>query len=288
GTPIGTPPNVIFLGLYEELTGKSISFMGWMRIGVPVVVLALPLIALWLTRGVRLQGRIVLPDPGRWRRAEVRTLAVFGLTALAWMTRKDPYGGWSGLLHMPGVGDSTIALAGVLLMFVVPNGRLTQDGRRERLLDWETAGSIPWGLLLLFAGGIAMARGFTASGLSDMLGQWLGSLAGLPPLAIVLIICLVVTYLTEVTSNTATATLLMPILGAAAMATGLPPELLMIPATLAASSAFMLPVATAPNAIAYGLGGISIGEMVREGAVLSLLISTLIALVCYALLQASA
>ena len=284
GTPIGTPPNVIFLGMYEELTGKSISFMGWMRIGVPVVVLALPIIALWLTRGVRLQRDIALPAPGDWRAEEVRTLLVFGLTALAWMTRKDPFGGWSGLLHMPGVGDSTIALAGVLLMFVVPNGQVEADGRKARLLDWKTAGAIPWGLLLLFAGGIAMAKGFTASGLSAMLGHWLGSLAGLSPLLIVLTICLVVTYLTEVTSNTATATLLMPILGAAAAATGLPPELLMIPATMAASSAFMLPVATAPNAIAYGLGGISIRDMVREGAVLSLLISILIGLVCYSLL----
>ncbi|PHQ80545.1 MAG: sodium:dicarboxylate symporter, partial [Phycisphaera sp.] len=114
------------------------------------------------------------------------------------------------------------------------------------MLDWETARNIPWGLLLLFAGGIAMAKGFTASGLSTMLGDWLSSLAYMPPLLMILTICLVVTYLTEITSNTATATLLMPILAAAAIAMDIDPTLLMIPATMAASCAFMLPVATAP------------------------------------------
>lgn len=283
GTPIGTPPNVIFMGIYEEQTGHEFSFLQWMKIGVPVVLISLPVMALWLTRNVTLHTRIELPQCGPWRVEERRTLFVFGLTALAWVTRKDPFGGWSGALDMPLVGDSTIALFAVVVMFLVPNGK--KNGKKdERLLDWETAGSIPWGLLLLFAGGIAMAKGFTASGLSQMLGDWLSSLAHLPLILMILTICLVVTYLTEITSNTATATLLMPILAAAGLATGFDPALLMIPAAMAASCAFMLPVATAPNAIAYGLGGIKIGDMVREGAVLSFAVSIVIGLVCYGLL----
>ncbi len=280
GTPIGTPPNVIFMGVYEELTGKVFSFMQWMKIGVPVVLISLPIMALWLTRNVKLATDIVLPNPGPWRTEERRTLFIFGLTALAWITRQDPFGGWAGALGMSMVGDSTIALFAVVVMFLIPNGQ-----KHGRLLDWQTATSIPWGLLLLFAGGIAMAKGFTASGLSNMLGNWLSSLGHMPLILLILTICLVVTYLTEITSNTATATLLMPILAAAALAMGIDPTLLMIPATMAASCAFMLPVATAPNAIAYGLGDIKIGDMVKEGAVLSFVISGVIGLVAYGLLS---
>ena len=284
GTPIGTPPNVIFLGQYEELTGKTFTFTQWMKIGVPVVLVSLPIMALWLTRNIRLDTNITLPECGPWRVEERRTLFVFGLTALAWMTRKEPFDGWSAALDMPMVGDSTVALFAVVVMFLVPNGKTNERGERERLLDWDTARDIPWGLLLLFAGGIAMATGFKASGLSDMLGEWLSSLSALSPILMILTICLVVTYLTEITSNTATATLLMPILAAAAFAMDVPAFVLMIPATMAASCAFMLPVATAPNALAYGIGGISIRDMVREGAVLSFVISIVVGLVCYWLL----
>jgi len=283
GTPIGTPPNVIFMGIYEEQTGQEFSFLQWMKIGIPVVIISLPIMALWLTRNVKLEAEIKLPKSGPWRVEERRTLTVFGLTALAWITRKDPFGGWAGALDLPLVGDSTIALFAVVMMFLIPNGKKHAQ-KQGRLLDWQTAGSIPWGLLLLFAGGIAMAKGFTESGLSTMLGDWLSSLANLPLILMILTICLVVTYLTEITSNTATATLLMPILAAAGIATGIDPKLFMIPAAMAASCAFMLPVATAPNAIAYGLGDIKIGDMVREGAVLSLAISVVIGLVCYGLL----
>ncbi|MEE9346792.1 MAG: SLC13 family permease [Robiginitomaculum sp.] len=284
GTPVGTPPNVIFMGIYEEQTGKEFSFLEWMKIGMPVVLISLPIMALWLTRRVKLEADIALPKIGAWRTEERRTLIMFGLTALAWITRKEPFGGWSGALDMPGVGDSTVALLAVVMMFVIPNGKRDEDGKRERLLDWQTARDIPWGLLLLFAGGIAMAKGFTASGLSALLGDWLASLSNLPLILMILTICLVVTYLTEITSNTATATLLMPILAAAGLATGIDPVLFMIPAAMASSCAFMLPVATAPNAIAYGLGGIEIKDMVREGAVLSFVISIVIGLVCFKLL----
>lgn len=278
GTLIGTPPNIIFAAIYEENTGTEFGFFAWMKIGVPVVLISLPIMALWLTRNVKLEHEIVLPKLEKWRAEEKRTLIVFGVTALAWITRGEPFGGWSALLDIKIAGDSTVALLAVVVMFVVPNGK------GGRLLDWKTANSIPWGMLLLFAGGIAIAKGFAASGLSTMLGQWLTSLSSLPPILMILTICLVVTYLTEITSNTATATLLMPILAVAAISSGLDPKVLMIPAAMAASCAFMLPVATAPNAIAYGTGEIEIQDMVKEGFILSIIVSSVVAMVCYAFL----
>lgn len=275
GTLIGTPPNVIFAGIYEEQTGNEFSFLAWMKIGIPVVIVALPIMAFWLTRHVKLENEIKLPELGKWRVEEIRTLIIFALTAIAWITRKDPYGGWSDLFAIKVAGDSTVALLAVVIMFVTPNGK------GGRILDWDTAKSIPWGMLLLFAGGIAIAKGFTASGLSTLLGDWLTSLANLPPLLMILTICLVVTYLTEITSNTATATLLMPVLAVAAISSGYDPIIFMIPAAMTASCAFMLPVATAPNAIAYGTGEIQIKEMVHEGFILSFIISCLIGLLCY-------
>mgnify|MGYP000223744396 CR=1 FL=1 len=278
GTPIGTPPNVIFMGIYEEHTGKEFSFLSWMKIGVPIVLVVIPLVALWLTRNIHLTQKIELPALGKWRKEEKRTLIIFALTAVAWITRKEPFGGWSELFGVPNAGDSTVALAAVVLMFIVPNGK------GSRILDWDSAKQIPWGMLLLFAGGIAIAKGFVASGLSGILGDWLTSLSNLPGILMLLTICLVVTYLTEITSNTATATLLMPILAVAAISSGHPPELFMIPAAICASCAFMLPVATAPNAIAYGTGKITIKDMVKEGAILSFAVAVIIALICYALL----
>ncbi|OUS23254.1 sodium:dicarboxylate symporter [Thalassotalea sp. 42_200_T64] len=278
GTLIGTPPNVIFMGIYEEQTGLEFGFLEWMKIGVPVVIIAIPVMALWLTRNVTLTEKIHLPEPGPWRTEEQRTLFVFALTAFAWITRKEPFGGWSGLFDLPLVGDSTVALAAVVLMFAIPNGK------GSRLLDWKTAQTIPWGMLLLFAGGIVIAKGFVASGLSTMLGEWLTSLANMPLFLMILTICLVVTYLTEITSNTATATLLMPILAVAAIASGYEAKVFMIPAAMCASCAFMLPVATAPNAIAYGTGEIEIKQMVTEGAILSVLVASIVAVLTYLLI----
>ncbi|AOS98680.1 Sodium-dependent dicarboxylate transporter SdcS [Microbulbifer aggregans] len=271
GSPIGTPPNVIFMGIYEEVTGRGFSFLQWLFIGVPVVLVTLPIMALWLTRSVHLDKTIEPPTVGDWRPEEVRTLAVFGIAILAWVTRSEPFGGWSGWLGIEGAGDSTVALGAVVLLFLVP------DGRGGRLMDWQTAENIPWGMLLLFAGGIAIAKGFAASGLSDMLGNGLSFLTAMPLWLMLVLLCLSVTFLTEITSNTATATLLMPILAVAAESAGFDPMVLMIPAAMCASCAFMLPVATAPNAIAYGTGVVRMQDMVREGAVLSVLASLIIA-----------
>ena len=163
-------------------------------------------------------------------------------------------------------------------MFVVPNGR------GQALLTWERAASIPWGVLLLFSGGICLAKGFVSSGMSDLMGQWLADMTRIPVYALIAIICLVVTFMTETTSNTASTTLLMPVLAAAALAANLPPELIMVPAAMSASCAFMLPVATAPNSVVFGSGMVSIARMAREGFALNLLGALVISLVCYTLL----
>ena len=279
GTPVGTPPNVILMGVYNEQTGLEITFPQWMKIGVPVVLVLLPLVWWWVTRSLGPSNeRLVLPPPGPWRPAERRVLTVFGLTALAWVTRSEPLGGWTGLVGATGVGDSTVALTAVVVMFVVP------DGEGARLLDWETARKIPWGLLLLFGGGIALARAFGASGLSQALGTLLSALATWPVALMLLVICLAVTFLTEVTSNTATTSLLMPVLAAAALAAHVDPRLLMVPAAISASCAFMLPVATAPNAIVFGTDRVTTRQMAREGFVLNLLGAVAISTLCYLLL----
>jgi solute carrier family 13 (sodium-dependent dicarboxylate transporter), member 2/3/5 len=281
GTPIGTPPNVIFMGVYRELARVEVSFLDWMRIGVPATLVLLP-IAWWVvTRKLRSAEPVELPALGPWRPAERRVLIVFGLTALAWITRSEPAGGWTGLIGAPGVGDATVALAASVVLFLIPNG----DG--GRLLDWQSANRIPWGLLLLFGGGIAIARAFEVFGLSQALGGALGAVAGLPVVLMILVVCLTVTFLTEVTSNTATATLLMPILAAAALGAGIEPALLMIPAALSASCAFMLPVATAPNAIVFGTERITTRRMARTGVLLNLLGAIAITIVCTLLIPRS-
>ena len=264
GTPIGTPPNVVMMGVFAETTGQSISFPEWMLFGVPVVILMVPSMWLWLTRHLEREGRpLVFPPVGRWTAAEVRVVAVFALTALAWMTRRAPFGGWSALLGVPEAGDSTVALTASLALFVLP------DGRGGRLLTWEKASRIPWGLLLLFGGGIALAKAFKVSGLSEVLGAQLADLIHMPVFLLIFLVCLVVTFLTEVTSNTATTALLMPILAASALTADMDPRLLMIPAAAGASCAFMLPVATAPNAIVFGAERFSLKTMALHGLVIN-------------------
>jgi len=264
GTPIGTPPNLIFMQVYEETTGSVLGFARWMSWGLPFVITMIGIAAFWLTR--RLPGvlPVTLPEVGAWRSAEKRVLLIFGLTALAWMTRSEPFGGWRELLGVPQANDASVAFLAVVLLFI------TRDRQGKPLITWQEAADIPWGVLLLFAGGICLARAFMSSGLSALAGEALVALAAFPALPMILLVCLAVTFMTEATSNTATTALLMPVLAAAAVAAGLEPTLLMVPAAMSASCAFMLPVATAPNAVIYGTGRIRIATMFREGLVLNL------------------
>ena len=275
GTPIGSPPNVIFLKVYAEATGSSIGFGQWMLWALPVVLIMIPLAGSWIIRNLNKGEPLLIPTVGAWRTEEIRVLTIFGLTALAWITLREPFGGWSHWFNVPSANYAAVALTSVVLMFVLPNGT------GGKLLDWQSASSIHWGVLLLFAGGIAIAKAFAVTGISDAIGQSLSGVTRLSIIAIIAIVALAVTFLTEITSNTATTALLMPILAAASLGAGFEPATLMLPAALSASCAFMLPVATAPNAIVFGTGKITVEQMVREGFALNLIGAAVITTVVY-------
>ncbi|MXW22668.1 MAG: SLC13/DASS family transporter [Candidatus Dadabacteria bacterium] len=278
GTPIGTPPNLVFSEIYFQNTGAEIPFLTWMSWGIPVVVIFVPIIGFYLTRHLSGSGSFTMPEVGKWSAHEMRVLIVFLLTAVAWMTRSEPFGGWKTWFGVPGATDASVALAAVIVMFLVPNGK------GGRLLDWDTASDIPWGMLILFGGGIAIAKAFISSGLSIALGEALSGLGVLHIVLILAIICLTITFLTELTSNTATTTLMMPILAATAMAMDIEPALLMVPAAMSASCAFMLPVATAPNVVVFSTGAFPARVMARKGVVLNFIGAFIITAVCAVLL----
>ncbi|TWU51619.1 SLC13 family permease [Rubripirellula reticaptiva] len=284
-TIIGTPPNGVFVSIYEQQTGRTVDFFSWLKIGVPVSALMLVVAGAWLTRGL---GKAVTPrtdQMGPWTPAQKRVLAIIAGTAVLWMTRSAPFGGWAAWLDMPMAHDATVGLAAVVLMFLVPSGEVDSQGSPKPLLDWETAHDIPWGILILFGGGLAIAKAAEVTGLSQSIGNQLAMLDGIHPALLIGIVCLTVTFLTEVTSNMATTTLLMPILGAASVGAGFDASALMIPATLSASCAFMLPVATPPNAIIFGSDQITIREMVKAGFALNLIGVVVITAVCYFVLD---
>jgi sodium-dependent dicarboxylate transporter 2/3/5 len=200
-------------------------------------------------------------------------LAVFTVLALMWLLRSDlDFGaftipGWANLLPHPSyLNDGSIAIGMAILLFVIP--ARTERGRR--IMDWDTAKRLPWNIVLLFGGGFALAEGFEVSGLSQWLGSLLEIAQGLHPLMLIAVVCLLITFLTELTSNTATAQILLPVIASLALATHLHPLLFMVPAALSCSLAFMLPVATPPNAIIFGSGKLRISDMARIGLVLNL------------------
>jgi len=275
GTPIGTPANLVFLQVYSDRTGSEVSFFQWMLWGIPVALVFLPLIGLWLTRRLRFKGEIELPRAGEWHDHEKRVLWVFVCTAVAWMTRTQPFGGWSELLGVPAANDASIALLGAIALFLIPNGK------GGKLLDWQATSQIPWGILILLGSGFAIASAFSESGLSGILGQTLSDFTALPVFLMIVFFCLFVTFLTELTSNTATTALLMPILAAAAIGANIDPIALMLPAAMSASCAFMLPTATTPNGVAFSTGHFPIRTMAREGLVMNFIGVAVISTLCY-------
>ena len=292
GTPIGTPPNMVMIGYYETIKGVEISFLEWMKVGVPISITMVVLIWLWLSRNVKTKSRVPLPSPGVWRKEEKRTMVVFFFTALAWMTRSAPFGGWKsffGFISENDIGlynilananDASVAFIAVIILFCTPSG----NKKNEKLLDWETANKIPWGLIILVGSGICLGTAISESGLSEQAAKLLTGIDKLKTVFVILCVALLVTFLTEITSNTATTVILMPILGAVSTASGIEPTLLLIPAAISASCAFMLPVATMPNAVVYGTGEFSIKRMVKEGFVLNLVGTLVVTTISYSIL----
>lgn len=285
GTLIGTPPNIVFAGLISNMSEiqDPIEFIDWLLIGVPIVVLFLPLVWFYLVN-IAAPVRINLPDRkdlikeelvalGRMSRGEIITLTVFVLTALAWVFKKNieiggvNIPGWSNLLGIEKfIHDGTIAMTGALLLFVLP----TNFRKLEFTLNWEWAQKIPWGILVLFGGGFALASGFQSSGLDMWLGTRFSSINFSSYALLIVAICFLLTFLTEITSNTATITMMLPVLAAMALSLDVHPFLLMIPATISTSFAFMMPVATPPNAIVFGSNYLRIADMARIGVFLNL------------------
>ena len=313
GTLIGTAPNIVFAGFYKNLypDNAEITFFQWMLLAVPVVCIFLPIVWLYLCRFVspipmkqiqfgENEPEIIeneLKALGKMNRPEKMIAVVFVSTALLWIFRKPivlgsfAIPGWSGLFARPELlHDATVAMAMGLLLMLLPlnSGRgMELDGKREYfVLDWETVQrKIPWGILLLFGGGFALASGFAKTGLDQWIGQQLTGVGALPLVAVILLICLAITFLTELTSNTATTTMILPIIGAAAVAANYHPLTLMVPATISASFAFMLPVATPPNAIVYSSGWVTIPKMARAGVALNFLGAILVTTMVLLLVQ---
>ncbi|WP_312763414.1 SLC13 family permease [Stutzerimonas balearica] len=281
-TLIGTPPNALLAAFLRENHDVHIGFGQWMLLGVPVTAGMLLFTWWWLTRGgFRLSGgdsRSMLQQEmaalGPMSRQEKLVALIFTLAALAWIFQPllaEP---------LPGLNDTSIAIGAALLLFLIP----ANVKERTFLLDWQTANKLPWGVLLLFGGGLSLAGVIGASGLAEWIAQSLGGLDMLPLILMIGLVALVITFLTEITSNTATAAAFLPLLGALAVAQGLPPQMLAIPAAIAASCAFMMPVATPPNAIVFGTGEMRIQSMIKAGFALNLFGVFFVTLLCYGLI----
>ncbi|MDT8447482.1 MAG: DASS family sodium-coupled anion symporter [bacterium] len=283
GTIIGTPPNTIMVGVIEKTFGVQVSFAAWMAVGVPLSVVMLVATWYYLTRiafKIKIKelpgGRELIlrqiRELGPMKREEKSILAVFLFVSISWILR--------GFLHIPDIAlmhDSTIAVIGALMLFVIPSN--LAQGRF--LLDWETAKKVPWDVILLFGGGLSLAHGFAVTGLAQWIGEQLTSISGAPMLVMIFVVVFVTIFLTEITSNTATATMLMPILASTAVAMAIHPYGLMVGAGIAASYAFMLPIATPPNAVVFGSGYVTIPQMAKAGFWVNLAASVLITLFIY-------
>jgi sodium-dependent dicarboxylate transporter 2/3/5 len=286
GTLIGTPPNALLAAYMTETYGISVGFGQWMLVGVPLVVVMLPLAWLVLTRLAFPVGRgtiagadQVIADElsalGRMSRQEKRVAAVFGATAALWVLRPLI----SDVAPELALSDPIIAILGAFALFLTPS-----DLRKgEFLLNWDWAKRLPWGVLILFGGGLSLASAIGESGLAQWISQVMTGGAGWPLLAIVVLVAAVVVFLTELTSNTATAAVFLPLVASFAVLISVNPFLLLVPVALAASCAFMMPVATPPNAIVFGSGHLTIPQMARAGLALNLVAILLIVLLSYTL-----
>ncbi|MEN7344230.1 MAG: DASS family sodium-coupled anion symporter [Pseudomonadota bacterium] len=278
-TLIGTPPNALLVAYLAERENIDISFARWMLVGVPVTIALLP-VAWWLlTRrlfpvtinpGAAVMAHLdkMRDAQGPMTIAERRVAILFALLVAGWMLRR-PLQAWFGL---DGLNDTAIAIAAAVALFLIPSG----DNEQQQLMVWSETRRLPWGVLILFGGGLSLAAVVNSSGLAEWLGQSLAPLSLLGIGVLVLAAVTMTIFLTEFTSNMATTATLLPVMGAIAFQADLAPLLLTVPVTIAASCAFMLPVATAPNAIVFSTGMIGIGQMVRAGVFLNLLAIVLI------------
>jgi len=284
-TLIGTPPNLVLVGVVEETYGVEISFFQWFQFGLPVSVILLFTCWRYLTRyafklksnefpGGKQEINRLLKELGKLGKEEKYVLIVFVITAFCWISR-------SFLLQklIPAIDDTIIAIVSGVVLFILPSSK-----KGERIINWEEAVKMPWGIILLFGGGMALAEAFGSTGLALWLGSQISMVDGIAMIMIILILVAAVNFLTELTSNLATTAMLLPILAPMAIAFNMNPYMLMVSATLAASCAFMLPVATPPNAVVFGSGYLRIPDMMRTGIWMNVISIFFITIMIYFLL----
>jgi sodium-dependent dicarboxylate transporter 2/3/5 len=287
-TLIGTPPNLVFAGIIQETYNIEISFLKWFQFGLPISILLLAISWVYLTKVAfkfkqnefnkgKEEINRQLEELGSISYEEKIVLSVFVLTGLAWILR-------TYLLNkfIPNLDDSIIALISGISLFLFQANN--QEGKKEKIMNWEDAVKLPWGILLLFGGGLAIAQGFQSSGLANWIAENLTQLNDFSLFIILLVLITAVNFLTEITSNLATTAMLLPILAPTAVILGVHPYILMVGATLAASCAFMLPVATPPNAVVFGSNYLKISDMVRVGILMNIISIIIIFMMVYFIL----
>jgi sodium-dependent dicarboxylate transporter 2/3/5 len=282
-TLVGTAPNIVFSAFMLETYNVEISMSDWMTLGVPLA--AIMLLSAWVvltkfvfptsfvtTNETKTHLKEMLTDLGPLTKDEIKISIIFALTALAWITRSvlDNYEMFSGLT------DAGIAIISAILLFIIPSST-----HKDELLNWEKSNELPWGLLILFGGGLSIAAQINSSGLGIWIGEGLSVLGAVPPIFLILAVAALIIFLTEITSNVATTSTFLPVFGAVAAGIGILPVSLTVPVCLAASCAFMLPVATPPNAIVYGSGKFTIATMMKAGFVLNIIGIVIVTLFAY-------
>lgn len=293
-TLIGTPPNLVFTGMVEKLfpNAPQIDFFTWMRVGIPIVIVFIPIVWIYMTRYFKITGsfsgsQAVIDAEwaalGKISQAELRVLAIFILTALGWIFRRDlnlgsiVIPGWSSLLGIEKyVHDSTVAIIAAILLFLIP---ANEPGKR--LLDWKSASSVPWGVVMIVGGGYAIAQSFEVTGLAVWIGEKLSFMSQYPPLLVLIGVVSLMIFITEINSNTATANIFLPVLATMGVAGGTNPLLLMIPATFACSFAFMLPSGTGTNTVIFASNRVTIPQMAKCGLWLNFISIALLTLLLY-------
>jgi len=298
GSLIGTPPNMVFAGVFAKTFPEypEIDFLEWMKLGTPIVIIILPIIWFYVTKYFKIHGHFAgskeiiqseIKAMGKLTTMEKRVFYVFVFTALGWIFRRDIelenfiIPGWSSLLGIKDmVHDSTVAIIAALLLFSIPSGK-SKYSEPKRLLDWDSASKVPWGVVMIVGGGYAIADSFNHTGLAEYLGSQLSFISEYPMLMILIIVITLMIFITEINSNTATANIFLPVLAAMAIAGNINPILIMVPATFACSFSFMLPSGTGTNAVIFGSNRVSIPEMAKCGFGLNLLCVILLTMLMY-------
>lgn len=293
GTLIGSPTNLILIGILEKLfpAAPPITFMTWLKIGLPILVVFLPVFAYYLIRYFKVSGNLsnsesIIADElkalGKTTVGEKRVIFVCLIAIFGWVFREDmvlgsvTIPGWSSLLGLEDyVHDSTVSIAAAMLLFILPSDKKT------RLLDWKQASQVPWGVVIIVGGGYAIAAGFEKTGLADWLGGHLAFISSFPFLIVLILLIAFVMIFTEFNSNTATANIMLPIMASMAVAASFNPLLLMIPATIASSLGFMMPAGTGPNTVVLGSGRVSVKQMIKCGVWLNLISLVLVTIILY-------